>query len=187
MATANWKRLRKAIGKSPSVYRAQASVSPKWVSLATGTATGSMKWVSSAATNNSWIRTATAFDGSDVTATFRNSGDKPLVGDWDGDGDDQIGSWNAGIFYLDQNSNGVWDGAGAGDRRSLSVCPRILRWPAIGMVTAMTTSACTAAMCSIWTPMATVSGTAGRWRSANRIRHRRAIARDRRLGRRRHR
>ena len=56
-------------------------------------------------------------DGSDATATFRNSGDKPLVGDWDGDGDDQIGSWNAGIFYLDQNSNGVWDGIGGGDRQ----------------------------------------------------------------------
>ena len=55
--------------------------------------------------------------GGDDSITFRNVGDKPLVGDWDGDGDDQIGSWRSGTFYLDRNSNGAWDGAAFGDRQ----------------------------------------------------------------------
>ena len=99
------------------------------------------------------------FDGPDVSATFRNVGDKPLVGDWDGDNDDQLGSWNAGTFYLDQNSNNVWNGAGPAIERSPSAYPAIRPWPVTGTVMATTTSACIAAMCFTWMPMATESGT----------------------------
>jgi hypothetical protein len=39
------------------------------------------------------------------------------VGDWDGDGDDDIGAFRLsdGTFYLDLSGNGVWDGAAGGD------------------------------------------------------------------------
>lgn len=40
----------------------------------------------------------------------------PIVGDWDGDGDDEIGAYIAGTstFLLDLNGNGLWNGGGAG-------------------------------------------------------------------------
>jgi len=42
-----------------------------------------------------------------------------LVGDWDGDGRDQLGRYDpaSGRFLLDANGNGRWDGAAGGDRR----------------------------------------------------------------------
>jgi len=42
-----------------------------------------------------------------------------LVGDWDGDGRDQLGRYQpaSGRFLLDANGNGRWDGAAGGDRR----------------------------------------------------------------------
>ena len=39
----------------------------------------------------------------------------PIIGDWDGDGVDNIGLYNAGYFYLDRNGNGRWDGVAGGD------------------------------------------------------------------------
>jgi hypothetical protein len=40
----------------------------------------------------------------------------PIVGDWDGDGDDDIGLYTAGdLFFLDLNDNLVWDGNAGGD------------------------------------------------------------------------
>ncbi|MEN1678763.1 MAG: SdrD B-like domain-containing protein [Planctomycetota bacterium] len=33
----------------------------------------------------------------------------PVSGDWDGDGDDEIGVYIAGLWYLDLNGNGRWD------------------------------------------------------------------------------
>ncbi|WP_417746822.1 matrixin family metalloprotease [Rosistilla oblonga] len=54
--------------------------------------------------------------------TFRNFGiptiaatAKPITGNWDGDSDDDLGLFNDGRFYLDTNSNGVWDKVSGGD------------------------------------------------------------------------
>ncbi|MFO1019516.1 MAG: VCBS repeat-containing protein [Planctomycetales bacterium] len=47
----------------------------------------------------------------DTLTTFGASGDKPVIGDWNKDGFDDIGVWRAGFFYLDANGNGTYDGA----------------------------------------------------------------------------
>ena len=36
--------------------------------------------------------------------------DKPVVGDWKGDGIPRIGIYRQGSWYLDLNGNGQWDG-----------------------------------------------------------------------------
>lgn len=46
----------------------------------------------------------------DTLNSFGVTTDTPLVGDWNGDGYDDIGVWRNGIFYLDANGNGIWDG-----------------------------------------------------------------------------
>jgi len=40
---------------------------------------------------------------------------QPVIGDWDGDGTDDLGLFNNGYFYLDTSSNGQWDGVAGGD------------------------------------------------------------------------
>jgi len=40
---------------------------------------------------------------------------KPIVGDWDGDGADEIGLYHNGRFYLDSTGNGTWDSVSGGD------------------------------------------------------------------------
>ncbi|WP_417736463.1 carboxypeptidase regulatory-like domain-containing protein [Rosistilla oblonga] len=54
--------------------------------------------------------------------TFRNFGISsiaatatPVVGDWDGDGTDDLGLYNDGRFYLDTTGNGIWDRTVGGD------------------------------------------------------------------------
>jgi len=43
---------------------------------------------------------------------FGGLGDKPITGDWNGDGKTEIGNYKGnGMFALDQNGNGTWDGA----------------------------------------------------------------------------
>jgi hypothetical protein len=60
--------------------------------------------------------------GGDRVASFAASFGPgvPLVGDWDGDGDDEIGTYivigNQSRFYLDVNGNGLWGGAASGDQ-----------------------------------------------------------------------
>ncbi len=39
----------------------------------------------------------------------------PVVGDWNGDGADDLGVYDQGYFYLDTTGNGVWDSVGGGD------------------------------------------------------------------------
>lgn len=53
----------------------------------------------------------------DQVHRFGQPGDKPVVGDWDGDGIDQVGTFRPSNlnFYLDLNGNGTWDGAVGGD------------------------------------------------------------------------
>jgi len=53
----------------------------------------------------------------DALFTFGNAGDKPVVGDWDGDGDDDVGVVRNGTWYLDQNGNRAWNGTEGGDAR----------------------------------------------------------------------
>ena len=48
--------------------------------------------------------------GTDTLNTFGSATDKPLAGDWNGDGYTDIGVWRSGTFYLDTNGNGIWDG-----------------------------------------------------------------------------
>jgi len=50
--------------------------------------------------------------GSDETTVFgTGSVDKPVVGDWNGDGKTERGIYRGGTWYLDMNGNGKWDGA----------------------------------------------------------------------------
>ncbi|MCA9092272.1 MAG: hypothetical protein KDA68_02200 [Planctomycetaceae bacterium] len=49
--------------------------------------------------------------GLDVIYNFGIAGDKPVVGDWNGDGFDSIGVVRNANWYLDLNGNGVWNGA----------------------------------------------------------------------------
>lgn len=53
------------------------------------------------------------YDGSidDSQIGFGSTTDKPITGDWNGDGFDDIGVWRAGTFFLDANGNGLWDGS----------------------------------------------------------------------------
>ena len=39
----------------------------------------------------------------------------PVIGDWDGDGIDELGLYNQGRFYLDTSENGSWDSVTGGD------------------------------------------------------------------------
>ncbi len=39
----------------------------------------------------------------------------PVVGDWNGDGTTKIGIYSNGVWYLDANGNGQWDGPAGGD------------------------------------------------------------------------
>jgi hypothetical protein len=50
--------------------------------------------------------------------SFGNAGDLPVIGDWDGNGDSNIGLWrpSTGEWFLDYNGNGAWDGC------SVDVC-----------------------------------------------------------------
>lgn len=59
-----------------------------------------------------------AWNGPSVDAfhAFGTAADKPIIGDWNGDGYTDIGIWRAGVFYLDSNGNGLWDGPGVDTR-----------------------------------------------------------------------
>ena len=52
------------------------------------------------------------FDSGDPYFTFQiyGTGDKPVVGDWDGSGVQKVGVFNNGFWALDYNGNGQWDG-----------------------------------------------------------------------------
>ena len=43
--------------------------------------------------------------GSSIVIELGQEGDVPVVGDWDGDGIDQLGVFRDGVWYLDTNGN----------------------------------------------------------------------------------
>jgi hypothetical protein len=51
------------------------------------------------------------------TGWFGLPTDTPVTGDFNGDGTDEVGFWRptTGMFYLDTNGNGIWDGPAGGD------------------------------------------------------------------------
>jgi hypothetical protein len=55
--------------------------------------------------------------GDTLTDVFGQSADIPVIGDWNGDGTDEVGVWrpSADRFMLDTNGNGKWDGNAGGD------------------------------------------------------------------------
>ncbi len=57
--------------------------------------------------------------GDIVTAPWNwvTASEIPVVGDWDGDGDDEVGFWRPSTkrFYLDANGSGSWNGPSGGD------------------------------------------------------------------------
>ena len=52
------------------------------------------------------------FDSGDKYFQFQiyGAGDKPVAGDWNGDGHVKAGAWSNGFWALDYNGNGQWDG-----------------------------------------------------------------------------
>lgn len=62
--------------------------------------------------NRQWDDTGV---GADKIYSYGNPLDLPVIGDWYGDGSDKIGIVRLGMWYLDQNGNGVWDNQLSGD------------------------------------------------------------------------
>ena len=54
-----------------------------------------------------------------VIGSFGEPGDLPVVGDWNRDGQTDLGVFRNGQWYLDANGNGLWDGCSI-DRCTLS-------------------------------------------------------------------
>ncbi len=51
------------------------------------------------------------WDAGDVAKRFGIAGDQPTVGDWNGDGTDDIGVHRGNLFYLDSNGSGAFEGS----------------------------------------------------------------------------
>jgi hypothetical protein len=49
-------------------------------------------------------------EGLPLAFHFGGEGDIPLTGDWDGTGVKRMGVFSEGVFKLDMNGNGIWDG-----------------------------------------------------------------------------
>ncbi len=55
------------------------------------------------------------YDSSDRFLSFGLAGDQPVAGDWTGNGQIRMGVFRGGLWYLDLNNNGQWDGVAGGD------------------------------------------------------------------------
>jgi hypothetical protein len=53
--------------------------------------------------------------GTDVTAYFGQTGDIPVVGDWNGTGTAKVGVFRNGYWIVDMIGNGVMEGVGIGE------------------------------------------------------------------------
>jgi hypothetical protein len=51
----------------------------------------------------------------DIFDSFGLPGDRPVIGDWTGDGHIRVGVFRKGEWYLDLNGNRRWDGVAGGD------------------------------------------------------------------------
>jgi type VI secretion system Hcp family effector len=69
-------------------------------------------WMLDGNGNYNWDGTGT---GLDVVAGFGQAGDVPVVGNWDGSGQDKIGLFRNGFWILDYNGNFQWNGIGTGN------------------------------------------------------------------------
>jgi hypothetical protein len=56
-----------------------------------------------------------SYDVGDKIRYFGLAGDQAVVGDWTGNGQTRLGVFRAGLWYLDLNNNGQWDGVAGGD------------------------------------------------------------------------
>src|SRR5262249_25955399 len=56
-----------------------------------------------------------SYNPEDRFRPFGVPGDQPVAGDWSGNGQTRIGVFHNGIWYLDLNNNGLWDGVAGGD------------------------------------------------------------------------
>ena len=60
-----------------------------------------------------------SLDQNDPVYNYGLATDAPIIGDWDADGQDDIGVFRGisgnGVFILDSNGNGYWDGSDAAD------------------------------------------------------------------------
>ncbi len=68
-------------------------------------------WYLDANSNNAWDGTGT---GKDAVYSFGVAGWTPVIGDWNRDGQVEIGVYTSGTWYVDANRNYVWDGTGTG-------------------------------------------------------------------------
>jgi protocatechuate 3,4-dioxygenase beta subunit len=72
-----------------------------------------LDWNRFAMEQGSWTFTTedaeSGYRPADVSSKFGTSGGRPLVGDFNGDGIDQLAIFKDGYWYLDANSNGTWD------------------------------------------------------------------------------
>jgi hypothetical protein len=65
-----------------------------------------------------WVRDligSGTYSPNDPLSWFGLAGDYPVVGDWNGTGVQSIGVFRNGVWYLDLNNNGQWDGVAGGD------------------------------------------------------------------------
>jgi hypothetical protein len=64
--------------------------------------------------NGKWDGTA---GGDTLTTAFGVATDRPVVGDWSGNGKAKVGVWRPSTrqFLLDKNGNGQWDGTAGND------------------------------------------------------------------------
>ena len=69
-----------------------------------------MRWACSEIVFGTWIRMETDWDlPGDVGFGWGLPGDLPVAGDWNGDGNDEVGVFRNGAWFLDYNGNRYWD------------------------------------------------------------------------------
>ena len=87
-----------------------AKIASGWAAVATFTGSNTRSWIPDYAHN-------IAANGLWQNFTFGLPGDVPIMGDWNGSGTMKIGIFRNGVWMLDVNGNGVWDGPSGGDRQ----------------------------------------------------------------------
>ena len=95
-------------GQTFTVNQAGASSSGAGQSIAVFRASGGQGiWVLDNGNN--------VYDAADKFRYFGLAGDQAVAGDWTGNGQTRLGVFRNGLWYLDLNNNGQWDGVAGGD------------------------------------------------------------------------